>query len=223
MNTLSNSIGNFDLFHNVKITVLDYKHEVKQIVHKHNKANMLLIQGILKFLRGEFNPSNITNSSIYHNVNGAKIYIPSYISFGNGGVGSETVVPDYSSTMLQNELVSDIYGRLPISKSQIGTGSPGDSGQLQLITYVPQGYYYHFNTNPIATSMQLTEVGLFSSDYDGSVGSSGKMLARLVLDEPIEQTENDVMLVQWYIGAVSIDDDFYYKGKKGTSNSSWTS
>lgn len=215
-------IGNFDLFHNVKITVLDYKHEIKQVVHKHNKANMLLIQGILKFLRGEFNPSNITDSSIVHNINGAKIYIPSYVSFGNGGIGSEVTKPDYGATMLQNELVSDTYKRLPLSKSQIGSDSPGDSGQLQLVTYVPQGYYYHFlNPSDNVGSIQLTEVGLFSSDYDGSVGSTGKMLARLVFDEPIVQTETDVMIVQWYIGAVSIDDDFYYKNKLGSSNSSW--
>lgn len=221
------SNGNFELYHNVRITVLNSKHEVKQTVCKHNKASLTLIQGVLRFLRGEFNPSNITNSSIVHIVDGAKIYIPSYISFGNGGFdlstgqieGEGTIAAMYSDTVLQRELVSDLYGRLAISKSQIGSESPGDSGQLQLVTYVPQGYYYNFgNYNG---SAYLTEVGLFSSDYDGSIGSTGKLLARVVLDEPVLQSETDVMIVQWYVGAVSIDDDFYYKDKKGSSNSSW--
>lgn len=221
------SNGNFELYHNVRITVIDNNRKIKQTIFKHNKASMTLIQGVLKFLRGEFNPSNITNSSIVHNVNGAKIYIPSYVSFGNGGFDLSTGRPEqdnvapalYSNTMLQRELISDTFKRLPLSKSQIGSDSPGDSGQLQLVTYVPQGYYYHFGS--YEGNAYLTEVGLFSSDYDVGSGSTGKLLARVVLDEPALQSENDVMIVQWYIGAVSIDDDFYYKDKKGSSNSSW--
>ena len=41
--------------HNVRITVYDQRHRIKQVVTQHNKASRNLVLGLIKFLRGEFN------------------------------------------------------------------------------------------------------------------------------------------------------------------------
>lgn len=224
------SSGNFSMYNNVELYIIDKKeHRFKKKIEKHNKASATLIQGVLRFLRGEFNPSNVSEGLVNHNSEGAKIYIPSYISFGSGGITDghydEVLNASYYDTMLQDELINDMYGRIPISKSELGSSTPGDSGQLTLTTYVPMGYYYNIrNYNGMAL---LTECGLFSSDYDGvtdTLGNSnaGKMLARVTFDEgEVEQGPDDVILVKWHIGAVSVDDDIYYKNKQTTEGNSW--
>ena len=231
--------GNFNLYNNVKITVFNSSHNIKLQVEKHNKANVALIQGVLRFLRGEYNPTNGDSDTITHNVNGAKLYIPSYISFGDGGLsvtgeGSEIVVvsepipTQYYDTSLQRELVSMEFNRLPVSKSEIGTSSGADNGVLSLITYVPAGYYNNtedypnkFNTPTYDGVRYLTEVGLFSNVYNGYKSNISKMLARVVFDEsPIPVTEEDIMLVQWNLGAVSLDDKVWLQDK-GNFGENW--
>lgn len=223
---------NLDIESNVRVTVYDKEYRIKQQVEKHNKAGVALIQGILKFLRGEFNPSNITNELIAHNTNAAKLYIPAYISFGNGGLsiigsGSDisiinNVAPtNFYDVTLQRELVNEKFNRLPLSKSELGVSSGADNGVLSLTTYVPAGYYTNDPTFGAKDDIAyLTEVGLFSNVYNGLKSNLGKMLARVTFDTPIQQAKDDIILVQWNLGAISIDDG-YWTQDKGTIGNNW--
>jgi hypothetical protein len=231
------SLGaNLDIQSNVRVIVYNKEHRIKQQIEKHNKAGVALIQGILKFLRGEFNPSNISNELIAHNVNGAKIYIPAYVNFGCGGLsisgsGSSKVITNnvqptsYYDTMLQRELV-DIehdFNRLPISKSELGTSASADNGILNLVTYIPAGHYTNMPGSPAVSDdvAYLTEVALYSNIFNGYKSNLGKMLARVTFDEePIQQTEEDIILVQWNLGVISIDDKYWVQDK-GNFGTNW--
>ena len=216
---------NLDMQSNVRVTVYDKNYNIKYQAEQHNKAGVSLIQGVLKFLRGEFNPSNLTNDMIAHNVNAAKLYIPSYVSFGNGGLtvtgsGSSIVITNevsktnFYDTTLEREMVNEQYNRLPISKSELGTSSGADNGILSLTTYVPVGYYTHDPTFGVKDGVvYMSEVGLFSNLYYGTKSNTGKLLARVIFKDPIPQTTEDVILVQWNLGAISIDDKYWVQDK----------
>lgn len=204
--------GNFNLYNNVKITLFNTKHEFKKEYTAHNKANATFIQGILKFIRGEFTPSNLATDIFQHDPQNAKSYIPSYISFGNGGFNfdpfeNNVIKESYFDNSLQNELVSKEFKRLSLSKSEIGFNNSSDSGNLNLVTYVPAGYY----TNMVSfnNTCYLTEVGLFANDFDGNLNTANRMLARVTFNEPIPQTKEDIILVQWNIGAVSVNPGWW--------------
>ena len=112
------SSAGFDITHNVDITVFDANHCIKQVIHKHNKANKNLVLGIIKFLRGEFTPSNLNDfSTLSHNEKEAKQFVPAYISFGDGGL--QQIGTTDSTT---GQIVTDLTGvlanitTLPLSK-----------------------------------------------------------------------------------------------------------
>lgn len=220
--------GNFDLYNNVRIIKYNSKHELKSIIDVHNKANATLIQGILKFLRGEFTPSNITNNIITHNPSDAKLYIPSYMNFGNGGLSivNEQIINNVQPTsfydnILQNELINSELGRLPVSKSEVGTSNGNDSGILRITTYVPEGYYTKIGAGTHNGIAYLTELGLFANNFSGSAGVTSKLLARVTFDTPIQQQSDEIILVQWSIGAISINDGAWTQTMKTNENWTW--
>ena len=75
-----------DITHNVRIVNYDTNHKIQQVVTKHNKASKNLVLGIIKFLRGEFTPSNNSQSELTHKPNEAKSFVPAFVSFGDGGI-----------------------------------------------------------------------------------------------------------------------------------------
>lgn len=240
--------------HNVRITVYDQRHRIKQVVTQHNKASRNLVLGLIKFLRGEFTPSNISSSVISHNLDEAKSFIPAYINFGDGAIyqigatNSEgTIVTNltsamsniqdlspsrFSTTKLDRELVGNsignstllnkgLVGRCQISRSAYNTDTT-DSITLKLSAVVPAGYYSkNFYLDTVYKTARgsnegvfLSELGLFSTDYNGSsTGYGGNLLARVAFNGendnlPIIQTDEDIILVDWTIQITSIDD-FY--------------
>ena len=233
--------GSLSISHNVTITVLDGQHRIKSVTHKHNKANYELLTGIMKFLRGEFNPSNTSVETIKHNILGAKPYIPTHISFGDGFVTqcNDKINPPISTvkeatakcgnltanfldTGLIHELVSEELPRIPISSNDYGSSSgTKDSFTLTLSTYIDKGLYKtSFYNDPNSDSyiperqpIILSELGLFSSEYDGNENSyAGNLLAKVVFtnskDDPVIcQNSNDIILVKWEIIVSSLDDE----------------
>lgn len=230
--------GSLSINHNVNITIFDGQHRIKSKIHKHNKANYQLIEGIMKFIRGEFNPSNSSVDELKHNIYGAKPYIPTHISFGDGYVKQyndnssppiktiEQVVADckdlkagYKDTSLTHELVnSNEVQRIPISSSSFGSTTK-DGFTLTLSTYIDKGLYrYQFYNDsekedfiPESKPIVLSELGLFSSSWDGSINSySGNMLAKVVFTDEstvIKQDYDDIILVKWEITVSSLDDE----------------
>lgn len=65
------------------------KHKLIRTINCHNKATVGLVQGLLRFLKGDFTPSSYSLSAI-HDTDAAMQYIPSEIKFGNVGVQFDT-------------------------------------------------------------------------------------------------------------------------------------
>ena len=75
-----------DMTVNVDIRVSNSKGELTQWIQKHNKATANMIEGIVKFLRGEFNDTRLNIGNVGSNASIAHCYIPSHIGFGDFGV-----------------------------------------------------------------------------------------------------------------------------------------
>lgn len=72
---------------NVHIEIVSPQNVVRQTVDKHNKATRRLVEGILRFVRGEFNTTyRRTDLSEIVYLDQAKNYIPCYINIGTGGI-----------------------------------------------------------------------------------------------------------------------------------------
>ena len=89
---------------NVHIEIVSPQNVVLQTVDKHNKATRRLVEGILRFVRGEFNTTyRRTDLSEIVYLDQAKNYIPCYINIGTGGIrlnsgGFPDVDPDSPRT-----------------------------------------------------------------------------------------------------------------------------
>lgn len=75
---------NLSVNSNVTIRCFE-KQKLVQTRHCHNKATISMVQGILRFLKGDFTPSKYALNAI-HDSGAAVQYIPSEIKFGNVGV-----------------------------------------------------------------------------------------------------------------------------------------
>lgn len=72
---------------NVHIEIVSPQKVVCQTVDKHNKATKRLVEGLLRFIRGEFNTTyRRTDESEIVYLSQAKNYIPCFINIGTGGI-----------------------------------------------------------------------------------------------------------------------------------------
>ena len=87
---MTNGIG-FAIDTNVHIEVIDSHNIIRQQVDKHNRATHHMLEGILSFLRGDFNASyrQLDENRLRYK-DYAKNYIPCYINLGVGGVVIDT-------------------------------------------------------------------------------------------------------------------------------------
>lgn len=154
---------------NVTIKVLDKYSNLVRESHLHNKATFTMVQGLLRFLLGDFTPteenpymSSLTPEEISR-------YIPSHFVLGNVGVKmtgrdtekplldktnpidyGEMTKPVFSTTSLQDELGATVQDRkttiledLPVLKFETADltdfDDPNNSMGLVFRTFVPAG------------------------------------------------------------------------------------
>lgn len=157
---MSNSSLNLNC--NVTLKILDSNKRVLRESHVHNKANRSLVDGLLQFLQGAFNPSQFNDpydtlsrpdTTIISNAYSAKPYIPSCMGFGSIGISyqdagegiftisqtiSDYTKPNFYETSLQDELV------VPRSKfrklKQVVGSDLNNSESIVMTAILPQGY-----------------------------------------------------------------------------------
>lgn len=157
----SNAVVNLDF--NVKIQAIDKYGKVISTSRKHNKASVHLVDGILRFLKGDFNTTNY-NNLVETTPSEAEIYIPVNARFGRIGVKisnpesppidrrfdhiavEEMIEPTFDTYSLQEALVppdksSDEFKRLmKFSRiSQVGYTDNNNSECLEFSLYINPG------------------------------------------------------------------------------------
>ena len=151
------SINNYSLDAdvNVFIKVIDKKKRVKQKICKHNKATRNMTEGLIRFLRGEFNTTFLrefkdTINNIGDNSEIARYFIPTHMGIGNIGIDLNTgeipsglvefdhiLDPSYSDTDLRSEILPENDPqRTKIRKSIKSEATLSDTYVLDV-----QGYY----------------------------------------------------------------------------------
>lgn len=169
-NNLTNSGLPLDLNVNVNIRLFNGKGKLVQQINKHNKATRNMTEGIIKFLRGEFNSTETRNiSSVGYDVANAKSYIPTHIGFGNTGtifstqnlehkssdpIYLESDYPQYSDNALRSEIFkfNEVDGiqenhRQPITRSTCVDSYSSDTYSLQLSTTINYTHNFKFYSN----------------------------------------------------------------------------
>ena len=80
---------------NVTIRCFNQYGQVTRTSHVHNKATMSMVEGLLRFLCGDFNRTKFNDEESYITNNEADAYIPSEVRFGTVGVKMENRSSDY--------------------------------------------------------------------------------------------------------------------------------
>lgn len=235
MNTQNKTNKALDMSVNVHIIVKSANGQIKQQIRKHNKASYNMIEGIVKFLRGEFNNTSLNIDSIGSNAEYAHTYIPSFIGFGDIGVTygdnnsytiaySGDMIPQYSNDGLQREMFkanivsgSQRNSRLALQRSTSGKDILADTQSLVIsstINYAGDNFNFYRIDGSIVDNMHnenssnnfiITELGLFSGNVDQY---DSKLLARLLLDPqtPLIIDKYSTVIVNWTLGIYSIND-----------------
>lgn len=152
---MSDATLNIDF--NIKIRVIDDKGKLVEERHIHNKATRNLVDGIVQFLQGNFNPSQFNDPydkyaspipAIINNAYSAKRYLPSCTGVGKIGVDTtgHTLALDYDlyakptffDTGLQQEI--DVP-RIKFRRMRQTRGlDVNNSEGIVMTTVLPKGY-----------------------------------------------------------------------------------
>lgn len=146
---------------NVNIKVRNQYGVVVRDSSIHNKATNTMVEGLVRFLQGEFNRSHFNNQEAYVTNNEADKYIPGYIKFGNVGVKmkdrstsipklkaieySQMKKPTFDDIALQDKIKFDYPGvgnmeLLKLTTSTVTTfDDPNSSMGLLLQLFIPTG------------------------------------------------------------------------------------
>lgn len=208
-----------DVKGNVQIRYLDRHGKVIRETTKHNKATVNLVDGILRFLKGDF------NSTVYRKIsptapNEAELYIPVRAAFGRVGVKitsadkpenrrfnyidkNEFVVPTFDSDRLQEEVVfqnDTDYTLLKFSKvSQVGYTDNNNSECLEFSLYINPGKLVGYNEDtplgkkfvPYDWSYYNPEIQEYEAMFTevGLFSGSNILLARVLFDGDVTSNE----------------------------------
>lgn len=148
---------------NVTITVLNRNNEPIQVVKKHNKATVLMVEGLLRFLQGWYSSTEYNKALGGGTPEDSIMYVPTKLGFGNIGVNTvieskysknpmfnnvnsgDFVEPTFNSTRLQRPLIkwsnkTDQVGYESFSDSEITSYEDlNNSESLRLITKITPG------------------------------------------------------------------------------------
>lgn len=139
---------------NVFIRVIDKKGRVAQEVSKHNKATKNMTEGIIRFLRGEFNTTFLrefrdTINTIGDNSTMARQFIPTHMGIGNIGIESTGQIAEnltsfntiYEPSYSDKDLRSEILPYYNQHRVKIQKSTKGDSALSDTYALTIQGYY----------------------------------------------------------------------------------
>lgn len=151
----------------------------------HNRCLKMQLMGIVKWLNGEFNPTQ----SYLSNYD----WIPRYLGVGTNtatsttppGIGSEVTIDD---TRLLNEISPRL--KLP-ERNKVINRSSQSYIQLVIATYLPEELY---------VNETISEAGLFSQE------TGNNCLFRIAF-EPIKKTTDSVVEVNWTISVISVESE----------------
>lgn len=141
---------------NVTVQYLDRHNKVIRVSRNHNKATVNMVDGILRFLRGDFNDTVYNNGS--NTPDEAEIYIPVRVEFGRVGVKikestnpidrrfnyidrDEFAIPTFDSIALQEPIESDDFTSILRFKriTQVGYTDNNNSECLEFSLYINPG------------------------------------------------------------------------------------
>ena len=204
----------FGIDSNVHVEIIGPDKNIRQSIDVHNKATDRLVSGILKFIKGEFNPT-YRRTNINQISPEAKGYIPCYINIGTGGIKlTETdgvILPDYNPLDRRIAPLEDSWNvdtnyvrfndtkltkeQTAVSRYEISgtdnnadaiiTTSSGDIAQIVLTTSVMPGTFTKIYS-VADTDIFITEIGLFAS----SVPNTEDLLARVIFKNNGEDPED---------------------------------
>ena len=148
---------------NVIVTVKNRDGQVVQRSMMHNKATMYLVDGLLRFLKGDFNKSSTNLEPEETSWSEAQVYLPNRISYGNVGVldfsrsfvnelgepipefngiaPDRFLYPTFNSYRLQDE-IPDPSDRTVISPAKVSTvvlSDANNSEGLRIFVEIPAG------------------------------------------------------------------------------------
>lgn len=164
---------------NVFVRVVDKHGRIVQEVSKHNKATNNMTEGIIRFLRGEFNNTFLRDhiDNIGLNEDLAREFIPTHIGIGNIGIDERTgklsdsisnfpqiFEPSYSDKSLRSEIL--LYHNQ--HRALIQKSTKGDSYVSDTYALTVQGYY-QFNQRLSSKHTLVDLDGIDFGDEDKDV------------------------------------------------------
>ena len=185
-NNFDISDAGFNVGVNVRITKRDkLTGKILEERKGHNRCLKMQLMGIVKWLNGEFNP---TQSYLVH-----YDWIPRYLAVGTN-TATSTTPPGITSEVTINDtrLLSELSPRLKLpERNKIINRSTQNYIQLVISTYLPEELY---------VNEAIAEAGLFS----GETGNN--CLFRITFD-PIIKTTDSVVEVNWTISVISVESE----------------
>ena len=149
----------------------------------HNRCLKMQLMGLVKWLNGEFNP---TQSYLV-----SYDWIPRYLGLGTNSATSHTP-PGITTEVSINDtrLLSEISPRIALpERNTIVNRSTQSYVQLVIVTYLPDELYQN---------EKIAEAGLFS-------GETGNNCLFRITFEPIKKDTDSVIEVNWTISIISVD------------------
>lgn len=185
-NNFDISDAGFNIGVNVRITKRDkLTGKILEERKGHNRCLKMQLMGIVKWLNGEFNP---TQSYLVH-----YDWIPRYLAVGTN-TATTTTPPGITSEVTINDtrLLSELSPRLKLpERNKIINRSTQNYIQLVIATYLPEELY---------VNEAIAEAGLFS----GETGNN--CLFRITFD-PIIKTTDSIVEVNWTISVISVESE----------------
>ena len=185
MSSFNMEDAGFNVGVNVRIRSLDKKTgRVLAERQGHNRCLKMQLLGLVKWLNGEFNPSQSYLISYD--------WIPRYLGVGTnvatGGDAPSTVTTqvNINDTRLLNEISPRV--KLP-ERNKVVNKSSQSYIQLIISTYLPEDQY---------NGQTIAEAGLFSEP------TGNNCLFRITFED-IPKTEDSVVEVTWTISVISVD------------------
>lgn len=198
---------------NVTVRCIDRHGKVTQELHKHNKATYSMVEGLLKFLGGEFNDTVLKQGTPSFPAE-AIPYIPVRAEFGRVGVklvddevlkkryfdfldSSEFVKPTFISESLQEPIAFQDYTILNFSKMRTTVFiDPNNSQCLKMSLYIDPGKLVGYpDSEKGFVPYEWSYWNPSKNEYEtmlteaGLFSSTGNLLARVLFDGEVQVEE----------------------------------